>query len=90
MTEYFCHYCRDWFDSAYSKSHFESVHGQLDVTFEALKKRMDALGGLVTREVKEGPAPEEEEKPKQKNWLFKDENDDNNVFVTNNFQHRMR
>lgn len=90
MIEYFCHYCRDWFDSTYSQSHFETVHGQLNMTFDALKKRMDGLGGLVMRELKEGSPTEEEEKPKPKNWLFKDDKDDEKIFVTNNFQHNMR
>ena len=71
--EYFCHYCKDWFDTNYCKSHFESVHGQSDVTFEKLQKRMSVLGGLDTRDEKL-VAEDEEERP---------------VFVTNNFRHQM-
>lgn len=69
--EYLCHYCHDWYDTAYCKSHFESVHGQNDVTFEKLQKRMAFLGGLETRDEKEAELAEEE-RP---------------VFVTNNFRH---
>ena len=89
--EYFCHYCHDWLDSAYCESHFDSSHNQKNVTFDSLKKRMDALGGLMTR-VEPQPTAEPDEKPKPKNWLFADEEDGstNGTFVTNNFQHNMR
>lgn len=88
MTEFWCHLCRDWYESNQCQSHFDSAHGRKDFTFENLKKHMSVLGGLETREVKDGPPGEEE--PKQKNWLFRDEDDGPDVFITNNFQHRLR
>jgi hypothetical protein len=87
--EYFCHYCHDWFETVYCESHFDNVHNQKGVTFEKLKTRMSALGGLDTRE---DPKPvDETTEPKRKNWLFaEDDSAPNGVFVTNNFQHNMR
>ena len=89
--EYFCHYCHDWMDSAYCESHFDTVHDQKNVTFEGLKNRMAVLGGLLTR-VEPQPTEEPTEEPKRKNWMFADEDDGtkNGIFVTNNFQHKMR
>lgn len=86
--EYYCHYCHDWFDPAYCQSHFESVHGQKDVTFEKLKTRMETFGGLETRE----PVVEEESTPQPKNWLFRDKDDniENGMFITSNFQHPLK
>lgn len=71
--EYYCPSCRDWFDTTYCASHYESVHGQSDVTFEKLRQRMKVVGGLDVRDEKEA-ALEEEERP---------------VFVTNNFRHQL-
>jgi hypothetical protein len=71
--EYYCHYCHDWFDTETCQSHFEGVHGQENVTFENLCKRLESLGGISTRdEVKE-----EEERSKKKSEFFE----------TNNFRH---
>ena len=88
--EYYCHYCHDWLDSLYCLMHFESVHGQKDVTFEKLKKRMETFGGLETRE--EPPTVVEEETPKPKNWMFRDKNDnvENGMFITSNFQNPIK
>jgi hypothetical protein len=87
--EYFCHYCKEWFETTNCESHYDSTHNQKGVTFEKLKGRMAALGGLDTREDPK-PTDETAEAPR-KNWLYKDEdNCPNGVFVTNNFQHNMR
>jgi hypothetical protein len=87
--EYFCHYCHDWFETIYCESHFDNTHNQKGVTFEKLRDRMAVLGGL---DVREEPKSTESDAPeKQKNWLFRDEDDlQNGVLVTNNFQHQMR
>lgn len=81
-------------DTAYCQSHFDSVHGQKDVTLDKLKDRMAAIaGGLQTREEQAPPSDDEtaaEKKPKR-NWLFADEEDqENDTFITNNFQHKMK
>jgi len=88
--EYYCHYCHDWLDTSYCESHFDSVHDQKGMTLEALKKRMEVVGGLNTRE--DPTEPTEPVQEKRKNWLFQDEdaNTKNGVFITNNFQHKMR
>jgi hypothetical protein len=87
--EYFCHYCHDWFETTYCESHFDSIHNQKGVTFGKLKDRMSVLGGLETRE--EPKAVDETAEPKRKNWLFADDEQlQNGVLVTNNFQHDMR
>jgi len=87
--ELFCHYCHDWLEVEQCQPHFESVHGQSNVTFENLKKRMEVLGGLTTRETPTETVLDEEQ-PKPKNWLFRDKDDSTGgVFVTNNFRHRM-
>ena len=87
--EYFCQYCKDWFETTYCESHFDSTHNQKDVSFEKLKKRMSSLGGLETREE---PKPvDDTAEPPRKNWMFKDDDDcPNGVFVTSNFRHNMR
>ena len=92
--QYFCHYCHDWLDDVNCESHFDSVHDQRGVTFEKLKDRMAVLGGLETREEpKDVPTteqPEETPAPK-KNWMFRDKNDnDDGVFITNNFRHNLK
>lgn len=87
--DYYCHYCDDWLDSNYCESHFDNIHAQKGVTFEALKRRMEVLGGLNTREVQ--PEPKEPVQEKRKNWMFQDEdpNIKNGVFITNNFSHQL-
>lgn len=71
--QYYCHYCHDWYDTVYCQSHFDSVHGQKNVTFEALQKRLACLGGVDTREEEE-QVPDADQAP---------------VFVTNNFRHTL-
>lgn len=91
--EYFCHYCHDWLDAANCESHFDSSHDQRGVTFEKLKERMAVLGGLdVREELKDVPLEESDETPKpRKNWMFRDKDDNNNgVFITNNFRHNLK
>lgn len=71
--EYYCQYCRDYFEFDTCEAHFESSHGQSNVTIEKLKTRLECLGAWMTRD------PEE----------IKEENKDKKptYFVTNNFRH---
>jgi len=71
--EYFCHYCREWYDTVYCQTHFESCHGQKDVTFEKLQERLSCLGGLSVRDEQQVREANKEENQK--------------IFLTNNFQH---
>lgn len=48
--EFYCHYCRDWYGVESCQMHFESIHGQQNVTFDALKDRLAFLGGLDVRD----------------------------------------
>jgi hypothetical protein len=84
--EYLCHYCKEWQEAVYCQSHFESCHGQIGVTFESLQNRMSCLGGLDTREKPEVEGPKEK---KVTNWLWRDGDTTDGVFVTNNFRHNL-
>jgi hypothetical protein len=87
--EYYCHYCREWQDPAYCESHFESVHGQKKVTFEALKTRLSTIGGLETREVDPEAIEEEPTEKPPKSWMWRDDVDPNAPIITNNFRHNV-
>lgn len=82
--QYYCHYCSEWQDAEYVKTHFEYAHGQKDVTMKSLQERLSAIGAFDTRE----SVPEPEEEPKPKNWMWRDEKDPNEMIVTNNFRHK--
>jgi hypothetical protein len=87
--EYFCHYCREWYDTVYCQGHFESVHGQKNVTFDKLRERLACLGGLTTRDEEPTVTPPEAPNARGRDaWLLRDKAD-SKVFVTNNFHHNL-
>lgn len=71
--EFLCFHCSEWHDTANCESHFSGAHGKTGVTFEKLKARLSAIGGLSVRDEYDEPEPEKATKP----------------FVTNNFQHNL-
>ena len=53
MQQYFCMYCKDWFDVDACATHFGLAHAQENITFEKLSQRLASLGGIEVRESQE-------------------------------------